>query len=114
MGSSRRTSVAGLSSRNPLYDGARSRPSCVHSANSTSQTSSGSTQMTSLFRTFGIFGTSRNGEVGRLSGRNLSSSLSISRAFALHVPRVNALGHDPLEPLIGGRAEERFAVVERL
>ena len=67
-----------LSSRSPWYDGARSRPSCVHSANSTSQTSFGSTQTMSALRTFGSFGASANGVVGRSSGRSSPSSRSIS------------------------------------
>ena len=62
-GSSRCTSRAGLSSRSPWNDGARRCPSCVHSANSTSQTSFGSTHTTSPLRTFGIFGTTANGDV---------------------------------------------------
>ena len=57
------TSRADLSSRSPWNDGARRRPSCVHSTNSTSQTSSGLTQTTSAFLTFGIFGTTGNGRL---------------------------------------------------
>ena len=47
-------------------------------ANSTSQTSFGSTQTTSPLRTFGIFGTTANGESSRSSGRSFASSSSIS------------------------------------
>ena len=76
--SSRCTSRADLSSRSPWNDGARRRPSCVHSTNSTSQTSSGLTQTTSVFRTFGIFGTTGNGLSFCSSGRSFASSSSIA------------------------------------
>jgi hypothetical protein len=61
-----------------LYEGARSRASCVHSTNSTSHTSFGSTQTTSDLRTRGIFGGTRNGEAGRSSGRSFASTRSTS------------------------------------
>ena len=66
---------AALSSRRPWYDGARRWPSCVHSANSTSQTSFGSTQTTSPLRTRGIFGTSANGDVVALERAQLREQL---------------------------------------
>ena len=75
-----RTSAGALSSRSRRYEGARRRPSCVHSANSTSATRTGSTQVMSDFRTRGIFGTSAKGESARSSGRRSSRSRSISRS----------------------------------
>ena len=77
-GSSRRTSSGSLSSRTPRKVGKRRRPSCVHSTNSISTTSSGSTHLTSLFRTRGIFGSVTSGESGRSSGFRRASSSSIS------------------------------------
>ena len=93
-GRSRRTSSAGLSSRSPWNEGARRWPSCVHSANSTSATSLGSTQTTSPFFTFGIFGTTGNGDSSRRSGSSCSSS---SRIVALVEARADV--PDPL-PLL--------------
>ncbi len=55
-----------------------SLPSCVHSTNSTSATSFGSTQTIASFRIFGIFGTVSKGGSLRSSGRSLRNSLSIS------------------------------------
>ncbi len=86
---SRLTSGAALSSRRRRYDGARSRPSCVHSANSTSATSTGSTQVTSELRTRGIFGTSANGESGRSSG---ASSGTQPLDLAVGEPRPDVSG----------------------
>ena len=94
---SRRTSGAVMSSRRRRYDGERRRPSCVHSANSTSATSTGSTQVMSVFRTRGIFGVSANGEsVRRAAGEALAGVRSRrprtpSRRFppsAAHLRRV--------------------------
>ena len=71
-GVSRVTSTASLSSRNPLYDGARITPSAVHSRNSISATSFGSTN-TALR---GSFGTGSNGAVSRRSGASAAASCS--------------------------------------
>ena len=81
------TSSAGLSSRRPWYDGARSRPSCVYSTNSTSATSFGSTQTISSLRTRGIFGTTVNGDVARRSG----FSFAINERISLSVKPVPTL-----------------------
>ena len=93
-GRSRCTSSASLSSRRPWYTGARSLPSCVHSAKRTSATSSGSTQTTSPLRTFGIFGTSANGESSRRSGFKRASSRAIS-ASSKPVPTFPAQRRTP-------------------
>ena len=105
---SRCTSLASLSSRRPWYTGARSRPSCVHSAKRTSATSRGSTQTTSPFRTFGIFGTSANGGSSVRSGFSLSSSRLIS-ASSKPVPTLPAQRR-PLPSLTASTSEPKAPV----
>ncbi len=103
-GVSRRTSCAGLSSRRPLNDGARRCPSCVHSANSTSQTSSGSTQTTSACRTFGIFGTTASGDAvaaERLELREQRVDVAVGEAGAAVA--------DPVQLAAAVRAEHERA-----
>ena len=66
------------SSTRRLNTGARSRRSRVHSVNSTSHASSGSTQVTRERTTPPSFGAPRNGEVSRRSGWSRASTSRMS------------------------------------